>query len=48
MSMVLEEKFKRWTTKQKAALLTVFIQGKRSVAEASRSFYLPRQKSKNG
>jgi transposase-like protein len=37
----MEEEFKRWTAKRKAALVTEIIQGKTSVAEASRSFDLP-------
>lgn len=41
MSTVMEEEFKRWTAKRKAALVTEIIQGKTSVAEASRSFDIP-------
>ncbi|EJN03596.1 hypothetical protein PMI40_02658 [Herbaspirillum sp. YR522] len=33
MSMVMEEEFKRWTAKRKAALVTEIIQGKTTVAE---------------
>lgn len=40
MSTVMEEEFKRWTAKRKAALVTEIIQGKTSVAEASRAFDL--------
>jgi transposase-like protein len=36
-----EEDFKRWTAKRKAALVMDIIQGKTSVSEASRSFDLP-------
>jgi transposase-like protein len=38
MSMVMEEEFKRWTAKRKAALVTEIIQGKTTVAEASSTF----------
>jgi len=40
MSMVMEEEFKRWTAKRKAALVMEIIQGKTktTVAEASRAF----------
>jgi transposase-like protein len=41
MSTVMEEEFKRWTAKRKGALVTEIIQGKTSVAEASRAFDLP-------
>ncbi len=41
MSMVMEEEFKRWTAKRKSALVLEIIQGKTSVAEASRSFDIP-------
>lgn len=41
MSKVMDEEFKRWTAKRKAALVTEIIQGKTSVAEASRSFDIP-------
>ena len=41
MSMTMEEEFKRWTAKRKAALVTEIIQGKTSVAEASRAFDIP-------
>ena len=41
MSMVMEEEFKRWTAKRKAALVVDIIQGKTTVAEASRSFDIP-------
>lgn len=50
MSKVMEEEFKRWTAKRKAALVMEIIQGKTTVAEASRSFGLISrlQRSKNG
>jgi len=41
MSMVMEDEIKRWTAKRKAALVLEIIQGKTTVAEASRSFDLP-------
>lgn len=37
----MEEEFKRWTAKRKSALVLEIIQGKTSVAEASRSFDIP-------
>ncbi|ONN64966.1 transposase [Herbaspirillum sp. VT-16-41] len=41
MGKVMEEEFKRWTAKRKAALVMEIIQGKTTVAEASRSFDIP-------
>ncbi|WP_075257938.1 transposase [Herbaspirillum camelliae] len=41
MSMVMEEEFKRWTAKRKAALVMEIVQGKTTVAEASRAFDIP-------
>ena len=41
MSVIVEEDFKRWTAKTKVALVMDIIQGKTSIAEASRSFDLP-------
>ncbi len=41
MSREMEEEFKRWTAKRKAALVMEIIQGKTSVSEASRVFDLP-------
>jgi transposase-like protein len=38
--VIVEEDFKRWTAKRKAALVMDIIQGKTSIAEASRSFDL--------
>jgi len=38
MSAVMEEDTKRWTARRKAALVLEIIQGKTTVAEASRSF----------
>jgi transposase-like protein len=41
VGVIVEEDFKRWTAKRKAALVMDIIQGKTSVSEASRSFDLP-------
>ncbi len=41
MSVIVEEDFKRWTAKRKAALVMDIIQGKTSISEASQSFDLP-------
>lgn len=41
MSTLMEEGIKRWTAKRKTALVLEIIQGKTTVAEASRSFDLP-------
>jgi transposase-like protein len=38
--MTMEDDIKRWTAKRKAALVMEIIQGKRTVAEASRAFDL--------
>ena len=38
MSAVMEEEIKRWTARRKSALVLEIIQGKTTVAEASRSF----------
>ena len=38
MSTKMEEDVKRWTAKRKAALVMEIMQGKTTVAEASRSF----------
>ena len=40
MSMTMEDDIKRWTAKRKAALVMEIIQGKSTVAEASRAFDL--------
>ena len=43
MSQVMEEEIKRWTARRKSALVLEIIQGKTTVAEASRQFRkLPR------
>ena len=41
MSTVMEEDIKRWTAKRKAAWVLEIIQGKTTLAAASRSFDLP-------
>lgn len=41
MSVGMDEEFKRWTAKRKAALVTDIIQGKTTVAEASRTYDMP-------
>ena len=41
MSTMMEEEIKRWTAKRKAALVIDILQGKTSVAAASRSYDLP-------
>lgn len=40
MSAVMEEEIKRWTARRKSALVLEIIQGKTTVAEASRTFDL--------
>ncbi|AEC21721.1 hypothetical protein PT7_3181 [Pusillimonas sp. T7-7] len=40
MSIKMEEDIKRWTAKRKSALVVDIIQGKTTVAEASRSYDL--------
>ena len=40
MSVKMEEEVKRWTAKRKSALVLEIIQGKTTVAEASRAFDL--------
>ncbi len=40
MSVVMNEEVKRWTAKRKSALVLEIIQGKTTVAEASRQFDL--------
>ena len=41
MSMTMDDSIKRWTAKRKTALVIEIIQGKTTVAEASRSVILP-------
>ena len=40
MSELMDEQIKRWTAKRKSALVLEFIQGKTTVAEASRAYDL--------
>ncbi len=40
MSTLMDEEIKRWTTKRKSALVVEIIQGKTTVAEASRQYDL--------
>ena len=40
MGVIVEQEFKRWTAKRKAALVTEILQGKTSVSDAARSFDL--------
>ena len=41
MSTLMEEEIKRWTARRKTALVLEIIQGKMTVAEASRAYDLP-------
>jgi transposase-like protein len=41
MSMVMDDEIKRWTARRKSALVLEIIQGKTTVAEASRAYDLP-------
>ncbi len=41
LSMLMDEEIKRWTAKRKSALVLEIIQGKTTVAEASRAYDLP-------
>src|SRR5580765_2913660 len=41
MSTLMDEDIKRWTAKRKSALVVEIIQGKTTVAEASRAYDLP-------
>ena len=40
MSMTMDDSIKRWTAKRKTVLVIEILQGKTTVAEASRSFHL--------
>jgi hypothetical protein len=40
MSVTMDDGIKRWTAKRKTALVVEIIQGKTTVAEAYRAFYL--------
>lgn len=48
MSEVMEEQIKRWTSRRKLALVLEIIQGKTTVAAASRQFDLTRPRSRTG
>jgi transposase-like protein len=41
MSTLMEDEIKRWTARRKSALVLEIIQGKTTVAEASRAYDLP-------
>jgi transposase-like protein len=41
MSMTMDEEIKRWTARRKSTLVLEIIQGKITIAEASRQFDLP-------
>jgi len=41
MSNEMEEEIKRWTARRKSALVLEILQGRKTVAEASRQFDLP-------
>jgi len=41
MSVLMEDEIKRWTARRKSALVLEIIQGKTTVAEASRVYDLP-------
>jgi len=41
MSILMDEDIKRWTAKRKSALVLEIIQGKTTLAEASRAYDLP-------
>jgi transposase-like protein len=41
MSVTMEEEFKRWTAKRKTQLVLDILQGRTTVAEASRAYDLP-------
>lgn len=47
MSIKMEDEIKRWTAKRKSALVLDIIQGKTTVAEASRSYDLPPSEIEN-
>jgi hypothetical protein len=40
MNMTMEDDIKRWMAKRKAALVIEIIQGKTTIAKASRAFYV--------
>jgi transposase-like protein len=41
MGMLMDQEIKRWTAKRKSALVLEIIQGKTTIAEASRAYDLP-------
>jgi transposase-like protein len=47
MSELMGEQIKRWTAKRKCALVLAIIQGKTTVAEASRAYNLPPSEIEN-
>lgn len=47
MSMVMDEGIKRWSAKRKSALVIEILQGKATVAEASRAYDLPPSEIEN-
>lgn len=47
MSMVMDEGIKRWSAKRKSALVIEILQGKTTVAEASRAYDLPPSEIEN-
>jgi transposase-like protein len=47
MSTTMDEEIKRWTARRKSALVLDIIQGKATVAEASRQFDLPPSEIEN-
>jgi len=47
MSELMDEQIKRWTAKRKSALVLEIIQGRTTVAEASRAYDLPPSEIEN-
>jgi transposase-like protein len=45
MSALMDEEIKRWTARRKTALVLEIIQGKTTIAEASRAYDLPPRRS---
>nr|WP_241520809.1 DUF1153 domain-containing protein [Steroidobacter cummioxidans] len=41
MSTLMDDEIKRWTARRKSALVLEIIQGKTTIAEASRAYDLP-------
>ena len=48
MSVTMDDSIKRWTAKRKTALVVEIIQGKTTVAEASRAYDLSPSRSRAG